>query len=233
MPKCGGSSIDEAILKWYPDWAVFSLPAAASARAASLAGREVLDFRRDLLLFAFSRQKDGGYIRGHFPFSLAAWTEFHDRWKFITILRHPVDRWFSNYFFNRFRDHGHSMIRGDLEEFLDTPRAADEGCMFVRLLSERPAAEGRTPNAVAAAIANLERFHMVGLLEQLPDFVSRIHQTFGIALAIGKRNQSPLAKSSQRELITPEILSRVEALCEPDLQVHQRAAEIANSVVTA
>lgn len=225
IPKCGGTSIGRAIGEHFPAHRSFSLPPETSARAAALARRDTLDFRRDLLLFAFAELR-GGYIRGHFPFSLTAWTEFHEQWQFITILRHPVRRWLSSYFFSRFRSHNRrsTMITEDLEDFLETPRAASMGCAYVRTLSEGAVATATAYQAqIDEAIANLEKFDLVGTLEHLPDFTAQLQQTFRVRPAIGRRNESPLTRSRQRELVTPEIMSRAERLCEPDMQVYQHA----------
>lgn len=233
MPKCGGTSIHQAVLNCFGSrQQIFRLSAEASARAAALAGRDVLDFRRDLLLYVLSSQRNG-YVSGHFPFSLPAWTESHVHWKFITVLRHPVRRWFSNYFYNRFKTGDHSAIEEDLEDFLETQRAADEGCMYVRFLAGGATGEAaRAQTQIDAANANLEKFDLVGLLENIPDFASRFEQSFGVPLVIGARNENPVTADHQQRMITPAVLSRVETLCEPDMQVYRHAMAM-NRVVAA
>lgn len=69
LPKCGGTSISAAIQARFPGhWRQTALAHEASACAARVAGRDVLAFRRDLPLYALSRQQDG-CITGHYPFS--------------------------------------------------------------------------------------------------------------------------------------------------------------------
>jgi hypothetical protein len=64
LPKCDGSAVHRALWPCFPEPKQgYALPAPQSARAAALAGRDVLDFRRDLLLFAFAQQVFQSFFR--------------------------------------------------------------------------------------------------------------------------------------------------------------------------
>lgn len=223
MPKCAGQSINAAIARHYAGRRpVFRLPIRPAARAAELAGRETMDLCHDLLLFQLA-QRRYGYISGHFPFSLTAWTEFRDDWKFVTVLRHPVQRWFSHYFYNRFKTHSElDRITDEIESFIETERAARYGRIYVRHLSES--------GDVNEALANLRKFDLVGQLERLPDFAERFQRMFGIPLSIGRRNENPLVADRQQAMITPEIQTRVEKLCALDTQVYDYALRLTRQV---
>ncbi len=234
LPKCGGSSVRDALMRHYPSpKSVFLVPAVASVRAARLAGRDVLNFRRDVLLFALERLREG-FIAGHFAFSRTAWDEFHPKWRFITVLRDPVRRWFSHYFYNRFTEGHHDPIREELVDFVKTERAANLGRLFVRFLSgECEIGAAPMPSRIEAAINNLEKFDLVGVLEDLPQFCRAFRQTFGRRLAIDKLNGSPLAAACQHHLITADIRAQVEELCGPDLQVYQHALRMTRGLHVA
>lgn len=227
MPKCGGESMHDALRRPFALYhqPVHRLNIGHVARAAELAGRDMIDLCRDLLLFQLASQKKG-YIGGHYAFSASAWTEFHGHWKFITVLRDPVKRWFSHYFYNRYKAHSElDRITEELEQFIETERAVIYGSMYVRHLS----ASGE----VAEALANLDRFDLVGTLERLPDFAERFQRMFGTPLSVGRRNENPLGAERQREMITPELRARVEELCEPDMRVYEHAAGLAPSLVSS
>jgi hypothetical protein len=221
MPKCGGESVHDALRPRFVAYyqPTYRLNIGHVARAADLAGRDMIDLCRDLLLFQLASQKKG-YIGGHYAFSATAWREFHESWKFITVLRDPVKRWFSHYFYNRYKTHSElDRITEELEEFVETERAVIYGRMYVRHLSES--------GEVEEALANLDRFDLVGILERLPDFAEQFQRMFGTPLSLGHRNENPLGAERQREMITPAVRARVEELCEPDMRVYEGATGLA------
>lgn len=65
-------------------------------------------------------RRDIRYVSGHFAFSELVHGRFGDRWESVTIMRDPVTRWFSHYFFNRYKPDEHFRIHDDLGSFLET-----------------------------------------------------------------------------------------------------------------
>ena len=102
QPKCGGTSINNAIRSCYRNSQIMHLNNDACIRAADLLGRDLDDYRRDLLLYHLMHKKIR-YLSGHFAYSKKAYDACGDQWHFVTVLRHPVERWFSHYFFNKHR----------------------------------------------------------------------------------------------------------------------------------
>lgn len=226
IPKCGGQSMQQALRHRFMAHGqpAFKLNSLRVAQAAELAGRRPVDLCRDLLILQLVSQENG-FIAGHYPFSLNAWTEFHERWKFITVLRDPVNRWFSNYFYSRSKPHSHLRpITEGLEEFIDTERAVAFGRTYVRYLSEK--------GDVDEALGNLDRFDLVGTLERLPEFLNRLERMSGTSFSVGHRNKSPLAAHQQQELITCRLRARVEELCEPDMRVYEHASRIGSALTS-
>jgi hypothetical protein len=127
IPKCGGTSLDAAICARYGSGRAlppgcFRLDAAANLEAAALVGLDEERLAEFWLLYCMA-QRQARYASGHIPYSETAYRAFGGEWDFVTLLRHPVARWFSHYFYNRYRSGGHYAIREDLPDFVTSPRA--------------------------------------------------------------------------------------------------------------
>ena len=226
IPKCGGTSVGRALRKRYIlSQATVAPEASFRARQAFTGSQDreallvdVLDLREQMLLYLLF--EDVRCVSAHVRFSAAAYTRFAGRYKFVTILRNPVDRFVSHYRWNRrmTEDHGHIAL--GFEAFLATERAQRYGAMMVEYFSGLPKeADTRSPEAVEVAQANLARFDVVGHLEDLPAFEADLRRRLGISVRIGHENSD--ARDARRGLsdLAPEIRARVEAICAPDLAV--------------
>jgi hypothetical protein len=229
VPKCGGTTVHKAILGTFKVGQQllanrqFHLNPDASLRASLLDGESLGSLRTKLLLYYMSIPKCR-YISGHFQYSDAAVREFGREWTFLTLLREPVSRWFSLYFYNRFKQSHHFRITCDLEEFANSERGAAAGCSYVRMFVETPDQRSNFSEAVIQqAIANIDNFALVGLLERLDLFSRDFHDLFGSRLNLGRRNTSPVAKSEQQ--ISERVRRRVEEICEPNRRIYEAVAK--------
>lgn len=226
VPKCGGTSIDRAISAHYSDPmhlirdVIFRLNATASLKASHLCGLTLDNYREHLLMYYMSLRQIR-YITGHFTFSATAFREFRTDWDFITVLRHPVSRWFSHYFFNRYKTSDHFATDLDLQTYMRSERGISQGHFLVYYLTGQGAGLQSVPkSAVAEAIENLDKFAIVGCLEHLDVFKRQFQERYGVKLNIPGKNINPLAKRHQKDQITEEIRRKVENICRPDLDVY-------------
>ncbi len=222
VPKCGGTSIDQALRVCFARSSVGRLDFRASMRAAELLDKDMNALREELL-FYFMSKKSIKYVSGHFPFSEAALHQFTPEWDFLTVLRNPVARFFSLYFFNSHKRDDHFRINEDLETFVDSELALNIGRSYVNRLSSYEGPMTASREAIDEAIANLEGFRLVGCLEDLDGFLRQFQQLYGVKLPIGHANKNPLPPSQQRGQISKQIRSRVEEICQPDLEVYDYA----------
>ena len=134
------------------------------------------DYRERLLIEQLSNPHMQ-YISGHFPFSNQAFQEFAQEWNFVTVLRNPVDRWFSLYFFNRYKHSDHAKLNTNLEQYIESGEGIFHGLSYVRAFTDWK----KVPNllsldqtslneAVDQAIKNLNNFTLVGILEKMDVF---------------------------------------------------------------
>jgi len=198
----------------------------ACIRAADLLGRDLDDYRRELLLYYLMHKKIR-YLAGHFAYSKKAYDECGDQWHFVTVLRHPVKRWFSHYFYSKHRKDSHFGITEDIATFVESKRASMIGCMYVRNLSEgidwRQLHKVDMDKAAGMAIKALDNFSLIGCLEHLDIMKHQFKQLFDVRLEIPKMNLNPISHAHRRQQISDKIRSRVEKLCKSDLKVYNHA----------
>jgi hypothetical protein len=226
QPKCGGTSIDHAIRNCYRNSQIMRLNRDACIRAAGLLGRDLNDCRRDLLLYLLLHENIK-YLSGHFAYSKKAYEECGDQWHFVTVLRHPVERWFSHYFFNKHNRDPHFGITEDIATFVESKRALMIGCIYVRNLTEgvdwRHLRKVDMDKATGMAIKALDNFSLIGCLEHLDIMKHQFKQLFDVRLEIPKMNINPISHAHRRQQISDKIRSQVEELCKSDLKVYKYA----------
>ncbi len=222
IQKCGGMSIDAALQRAYTASGAHVVRLNAVAlEVASKALKKNRDAHRNWLL-GYYMAGEADYISGHFHFDEAAHKAFGETWHYATVLRDPVARWLSNYFYNKYKTHSQH-FRTDLpiEEFLEARQGRNFGSNYVRCLTTVARGEElASEEVVEQAIRNLDLFSVVGVLEDLGTFAADCEQRFGLRLGIEHRNANPRSGKQQREELSDEILERIRELCEPNFRVY-------------
>jgi hypothetical protein len=242
IPKCGGVSVGQAIAEKYlsldlrKDRGIINLNAAVSRQVVEDTeglhypydtedDYPILSFREKLLLY-FLAQSNLRFISGHFPFSIKAYQKYGENFSLVTVLRDPVKRWISSYFFNRFKTENHMKVRDDIETHLETHFGVSQGFELVKFLGgANKDGDYSSQQAINKAKENLGFFKMVGFLENLDDFALKFNHCFHVNLEIAKKNQSPAPKHYRSTTVTPELLERITNVCQPDIQVYEYAVE--------
>lgn len=226
MPKCGGTSLSEAMAATVPlHQRVGVVDALSTRRAAAIEafgrddarlchedlehGAAVFEYRERLLLQHMAW--DSWLIHGHMLFSEAADRHFGDSYGYVTLLREPVGRMLSNYRMARRA----GIVPDDFDAYLDSPVAERHAQVFLRYLS----GEWLVRNiwsATQLAQQRLERFAVVGVLEDLPRFAADYRRVFGTRLAIPSYNR---AKGPPLDLTSAQM-DRVRALCAADQRIY-------------
>ena len=131
VPKCGGTSLNRALrLRYFiSQRSIMANPSIHSLNTFNPEleddkfnfNKGIRDFRRKILNYYL--QSDVSYVAGHVTFSDSTFESFKDRYKFITVIRHPVDRFISEYIHraNKFNTHYNTKL--GLEEYLETDSA--------------------------------------------------------------------------------------------------------------
>lgn len=222
IPKCGGMSIARGlVLTYYPFRFLLKgkagfpggLNVAATETVEKLFATDQFLLRRELLAYQLAKGTSP-LVFGHYPFSPRLQDRFGDSWAFITLLRNPVDRWYSEYFYDRYKKKGVGKTDMDLEGFLESDDGRAYARSFVNYLTEAPNPSARaTEQDARLALDALSCFDVVGCLEQLEQFRTQMGRRFGRRPFFPHVNRSPAPHDA---LVRPD----------PDSMVHKRLIEL-------
>ncbi|TKW68815.1 MAG: hypothetical protein DI616_02140 [Paracoccus denitrificans] len=231
MPKCGGTSLSEALYATVPlGQNVAVIDALSTRRAAAIAAfdrNDVATCHEDLehgdLTFALREQlllthmaAGARLIHGHVLYSDAAMRHFGDDYSLVTLLREPVARAISNFAMMA----GNGFVEPDVDAWLDGPVGRSHATVFLRYLSGQnvvsPADEG---SALDLAKRRLEKFSVVGFLDDLPQFLDSFTHQFGTRPRIHRYNQAAWPKIQ----LNAAQRTRLEAACAADTSIYEFA----------
>lgn len=202
--------------------ALHQLDAPQSAHLARVAGFETMDVR-DLLLASTLNTPGIEFVAGHYRFTDALHHPLLDHALFITVLREPIDRFLSLYYYNHYKQGGHGHEPLALEEYLKRPRARRSAEDYVRLFRgtgvdhREFAGEGD----IDAAIQNLKRFHLVGELTQQTAFCAALSAKTGLDVSMPELNKSPAPANTRYQSLPDELNEEIRRLCEPSTAVYE------------
>ncbi len=239
VPKCGGTSVSEALYATVPlhrKIGILDSPSIRSALAIQHTGRDDLSFhdegpradqitrfRESLLLMHMCHRAT--LIHGHFLFSETAWQHFGDRYRYITILRDPVARTISNYRMDRRTGN----FSGEFDDYLASDHGRRQALHKLRYFSGMatvtPAQEAE---AMVLALRNIERFSLIGFLEDLDGFARDFATLFGVRPWIPHYNSAAEDKPFR---ITDAQRDRLNTLCAPDIELFAHARRIAPALM--
>jgi hypothetical protein len=230
VPKCGGTSVSRALHFWYPlSYAAFpseptfrALEALHADRDKTWIRNKVLEFReKQLLCYLFD---DIRCITGHVPFCETAYELFKERYNFITTLREPLSLIVSQFFSAATSSTDRWRFDKNIEAFLETPRAARVGTVYAHYFSGlAPDCDPQSRAAIERAKANLGRFTVVGLVDNMAGFERRLHETIGIRLRIGHLNKARVGNAQRVQVVTDDIHRKIEALSAVNIEIYDYA----------
>ena len=228
LPKSGGTSIKRALRWAYPlSFTHFGAVPAFRAMETMFPGRDerfliqqIRDFReKQLLTFLF---QDIRCIAGHVAFSTKAHDAFHHRYRFVTTLREPVTSLLSAYYYDQRDPNDRGCQALDLEAYLETPRAAEFASSYATFYDGLPVdREQPTSVSVEAAKANLRKFSLVGLVENMPSFERRLRELLGVRLRIGRHNAAEVETSERLRSLAPALRRRLEEMSAVNIEVYE------------
>ncbi|MEO8548280.1 MAG: sulfotransferase family 2 domain-containing protein [Sphingomicrobium sp.] len=231
VPKCGGTSLGRALRRAYilSQGTVTPHESLKAFNAAQNAGRRlaighVSELREMMLLYMlYSHTR---CVSAHIPFSDAAYEEFADRYLFVTILRDPVDRFISNYYWSHKHPKGLNYIPEPFEEFVLSERARLSGSTYVRYFCGEPGQEFSAKH-VDAAIRNLHRMNCVGFLDEVGRFEAALQTLTGRPLKIGRENVGNTG-AKRDAILSGALRDRVLEACSLDREIWNAIQDLRN-----
>ncbi|MEM9781173.1 MAG: sulfotransferase family 2 domain-containing protein [Pseudomonadota bacterium] len=212
VPKCGGTSLSHALRIRYP-LSYFKLSEeAASASSRDLTTGQWMELKARLV--AYHAHCGRHFLQGHIPVTEDYIDRHLTEYNLMTLLRDPVDRVVSHYFFDP------RLNKLTPEDFLRHQRGFIEThalCHFFGGLDwDNP---GDVGEAEARAMTTLDRFDVVGILEEPAAFERTLREDLGLRLSIPHRNQGTTRAGRS---LPPEIMERITEMCEADLRIYRR-----------
>lgn len=226
VPKCGGTSVGRALRQKYILSQATVTPEESFRAFEAFTGRtdreqmliDVLDLREQMMLYHLF--EGVRCVSLHVRFSNVAYETFKDTYKFITILREPVSRFISHYYWSHNKPHAHARIDEDFEAFLDTDRAKRLGASYVEYYGGlHKDADIRSPEAINAAIENLKKFDVVGRLDDLNGFKADLKAKLGASIKIGHENKGKRSVTANFGRVSEQHEQKIRDLCQPDMKV--------------
>ena len=226
IPKCGGVSVNDGIKKSLGLGKISlqsaRIKASRTKKEAIAAGMEILEYREKRLVEKL-KSKRIRYLRGHVRCTSKVRQQFEKDWNFITILRNPVDRWISEYFYNLSKKSSHYRTNLTLNEYLESENGIEAGTVYIRYFTDNK--NDTVQKLMDQTVHNLESFKLVGILEKLNEFQSQYELIFGKKLILANKNLNPISKTEIDKQVSPQQISQIEDLCASDIQVYQHFAK--------
>jgi hypothetical protein len=235
VPKCGGTSVGRSLRRAYLFSQGTVTPEESFKAVMALAGRadvkqgegNVFEFRETMLLYLL--YSDIRCVSAHVPFSDVAHDKFHGAYRFVTLLRDPVNRFVSHYLWNHNRPSAHEYTSDEFEYFLNTDRAKILGSTFVRYFCGQPGSTLSDMSAATeAAIANLRRLDHVGFLDEMVSFQGALQQLTGKRLKIGRENVGK-TRSAHKRILESNLRQKILEICAPDRKIWDAVQDLRNS----
>ena len=234
LPKCGGTSLSEALYATVPiHKRVGVIDAMSTRRAASILefdiddawkchddlefGDRTFDLRERLLLTHCCWNSQ--LVHGHVLMSDRVRSHVHGRYKLLTIMRDPIARTISNYRMAV----AAGIASSDPDVWLDSPIARAHSTTYLRYLSgHHSVAPKQEPACLKRALEALELFSLIGFLEEIEDFAREFEQIFGANLALHKYNK---AAGAEVRLTEPQM-AKLHDMCASDRAIYDRARQL-------
>lgn len=231
IPKSGGTSLSEALHALVPlNQHIGVIAAVPTRRVAGVVFAGVDDptvvhedgprceevFKlRELQLMVFMAQENA-LVHGHFLFSQLAYEKFGGAYKYVSVLRDPIQRVVSNYRDACFANY----FTGSFDEYLDSDvgrRHAQVNLRYFSGIAEIP--RGKEAEALSRAKDNQDKFDLIGVIEDINDFKNQYNDLFRTNLKIRHYN---VARGDGVRLSSSDKV-RLERLCAEDIVLYERA----------
>lgn len=252
IPKCGGISIDTALrgqLAQLGERKITRHPLIASS---------LLSFERELTsledkcdfsehhnkelqrILTYHLNLNWQYVSGHLPVNSKILNHFAPQYSFITVLRNPIERFISNYIFNKQTNTMAIMPPNSLEnlttdsliheakEILSSRRGwqmANTSTLFLTGRYPKDLTDAKSMQSEVST--NLAKFDVIGFLDDLAKFEQDCLVTTGKNIKITQRNvteqlatpeQAEIQKTLKTFFNEPSSLKLLNSLCQVEME---------------
>jgi len=261
IPKCGGISIDRALRE------ALAKPNEAKIRRKPMLASSLFHFTgkldsletqsqfsefhaknvQDILVYHLNL--NWNYVSGHTPVNSHILDTYGSEYQFVTLLRDPIERFVSNYIFNKVSNEASFMLpakgtcalnRESLWQEADKIINSSRGWHLAHTMSlfmtgRYPADEKDAKEMQPEVLDNLKKFAVVGFLDDMNSFEKQLSKLTNTAIKIKQHNKTSDFKTEEeifvqrclKEYFTQEkVVKKLEELCNAERQTFQKAVRL-------
>jgi len=253
VPKCAGTSLIASLKPLYESNSLRSLNLVKAYQALRSSQKQWdneqwqiawIHFRQTLLRMYLLEEND--LVYGHFPCSLpwnfSAWEKYY----FLTVLRDPVERFISNYIYDKtgpgIRIENklpptETTLKKELDAYLDTAEAkwlAREQVIMLGGLGFDQNYDSQ--QAVARAKKTIDRFSFVGFSEDMDQVQYQLSHLLNMSVKLPTFNttqqwvdQEGFSKKDYNTIFNTAVREKIRSLSKDDYQVYHYAKSLFSS----
>lgn len=171
------------------------------------------------------------YTNGHCIARPSVVSKYYKDWHFLTILRDPIDRYISEYVYNRFKQSEWLKNDTDIEEYLTTPTGISAGMTYAKYFSGMTVEQilADKQSAIDASVANLRQFAVAGTLDDMDGWKQKFDATFNTNIKVASKNKSPNQDASVNILNNPALMEQIRTLCEVDIAIYDQVKSVSKA----
>lgn len=228
IPKTGGTSVNHSLQNVYGKNHSYTVDSILTSQAVRVLNElenstyktDKFQLREFILLYEMARKTP--YISGHFRFNESVFQAYSSEYSWITVLRDPVKRYISQYFFDAFKPEDHARVSDDLDIFIESARGKARGQNYINYFGNFSREDDTDPHEkLRIAQDNLLKFSTIGFLEDLSDFRQRLQKKFGLAIKVPHKNKNPAPKQQ----VEDSTMRKIEDICKFDLMLFAYARD--------
>lgn len=226
IPKTGGQTMSRFLNNQYQS--KIQVNAQKSKKIGDLFDMEMQIVRK--IIFMDYLQNGFNFISGHIALFPEFW-EMKEKFNYsaITMLRDPVDRYFSHYFYNYYKSGDHFKIYEGFDQYLNSEQGQGIGSIMTLFLCGIPM-NAPIEEKVDSAKRNLERFDHIGILEKIDEFTEDISPFIyqqNKPLSFFHSNKNPADQELyMKTKNNPEYRAKIEQICQADVELYNYAQKL-------